>query len=220
MAESLHIEAPSASLALSLIERLNGFHAELVPCGDERFQVRVDLDGRAGADRLLLESLDRVERWLESSGLDLAQLHLNGRSYWLERRDGIPTRRAAGDLDGLVCRVRTIPLGGGIQVVSAEGELDLHTAPQLDAALASTDGHRVVLDLTEAPFLDSTALGVIVAARKRMREKGSQLMVATGNPTVSRVLSITGLEQILSVRPTLAEAIESALDGQAGETAR
>jgi len=218
--ESLHIEAPSASLALSLIERLNGFHAEVVPCGDERFQVRVDLDGRAGADRVLLESLDRVQRWLESSRLDLAEIRLNGRSYRLERRNGIPIPRAASEVDRLVCRMRTIVLGSGVHVISAEGELDLHTAAQLEEALESTDGPRVVLDLTEVPFLDSTALGVIVAASKRMQAQGRQLIVATGNKTVSRVLSITGLEQVISVRPTLAEAIESALDGLAGDIER
>ena len=93
--ESLHVEAPSAALALSLIEHLDGFHAEFLPSGSERFQVRVDLDGAAGADRVLLDSLERVDHWLESSGLDLVEVRLNGRSYGFERRDGaeIPPRR-------------------------------------------------------------------------------------------------------------------------------
>ena len=86
--ESLNVEAPSAALALLLVEHLDGFHAEVVPSADERFQVRVDLDGRAGADRVLLESLERVEHWLESSGLDLVEVQLNGRSYGFERSDG------------------------------------------------------------------------------------------------------------------------------------
>jgi anti-sigma B factor antagonist len=219
--ESLHIDAPSAPLALDLIERLNGFHAELVPVGGERFQVRVDLDGRAGADRLLLDSLDRVEGWLESSGLDLAEVRLDGRSYRLERKNGTPHALPVdSDLDGLVCRMRTIPLGTGVQVVSAEGELDLHTAPQLDEALRSTTCPRVILNLTDVPFLDSTALSVIVASEKRMRAEGRQLMVAAGNPATARVLSITGLDRALKIRPSLSEAIESALDGLVGDSAR
>ncbi len=214
MPESLQIEAPTASLALSLIERLNGFHAEVVPCGGERFQVRVDLDGRAGADRLLLDSLDLIERWLDSSGQALAEIHLNGRSYRLEIRDGIPLPpRANADLDGLVYRMRTIPLGTGVQVLSAEGELDLHTSAQLDEALRSTESSHVILDLTEVPFIDSTALGIVMASTKRLRAQGRELIVCAGNPTVSRVLSITGLDRSLNVRPSLAEAITSALDG-------
>jgi anti-sigma B factor antagonist len=210
--ESLYIETPSAPLALALIERLNGFHAEVVPCGDERFQVRVDLEGRSGADRALLDSLDRIERWLEASDLDLADVHLNGRSYRLERGDAKPPVQSHAEVDGLVFRMRTVPLGAGVQVLSAEGELDLHTTEQLDDALGSTDHSRVILDLTEVPFVDSTVLGTIVASTKKMRAQERDLILVAGNPVVARTLSITGLERVLSVHPSLAEAITSALD--------
>jgi anti-sigma B factor antagonist len=112
-----------------------------------------------------------------------------------------------------VCRMRTIPLGTGVQVISAEGELDLHATAQLSEALQSTECSRVILDLTEVPFLDSTALGAIVSSTKRMRSQGRELIVVPGNPTVSRVLSVTDLDRALSVRLSLAEAITSALDG-------
>ena len=213
MPESLHIETPSAPLALALIERLNGFHAEVVPCGDERFQVRVDLEGRSGADRALLDSLDRIQRWLESSDLDLAEVHLNGRSYRLERRNGKPPIQTRAEVDGLVFRMRTVPLGAGVQVLSAEGELDLHTAAQLGEALESTDHSRVILDLTEVPFVDSTALGTILASMKKMRADDRELIVVAGNPVVARALSITGLDRVFNVHHSLAEAITSALDG-------
>jgi anti-anti-sigma factor len=88
---------------------------------------------------------------------------------------------------------------------------DLLAAPQLDEALRSTECQRVILDLTHSPFLDSTALGVIVAAQKSMQAKGRELVVAAGNPTVARVLSVTGLDRSLKVRTSLSEAIESAL---------
>src|SRR5919109_4923016 len=132
--ESLLIESPSALQALALIERLDGFHAELEPLGGERFQVRVELNGRSrGPVRALLDTLDRIERWLEDSDLDLAEIHLNGRSYRLERRDGLPLLpRVDSELRGLLCQVRTIPLGAGVQVVSVEGELDLHSSPLLE----------------------------------------------------------------------------------------
>jgi anti-sigma B factor antagonist len=213
--ESLLIEAPSAPLALTLIERLDGFHAELVPLGGERFQVRVELDGRSqGSARPLLESLDRIESWLETSGLDLAEVHLDDRSYKLERPNGIPLLpRDDSELRGLLCQVRTIPIGAGVQVVSVDGELDLHTASQLEEALASTDCPSVVLDLTDAPFMDSTALAVIVDAAKRMSGQDRKLRVAAGNPAVSRVLQITGLDRSLAVRSSLSEALEVTLDG-------
>ena len=215
MPESILIEAPSAPLALSLIESLNGFHAELVPLGGERFHVRVELDGRNhGPVKPLLDGLDRIESWLEISGLDLAQIHLHDRAYKLERRDGSkPLPRVRSELQGVLCQVRTIPLGAGVQVVSVDGELDLHTCSQLAEALESTESARVVLDLTDAPFIDSTALGLIVDMSKRMARQDRKLTVVAGNPTVARVLQLTGLDQALGVRPALSEALEVALDG-------
>jgi len=217
VSESLYIETPSAPLALSLIERLNGFHAEVVPRENERFQVRVDLDGRRGSDRALLDTLERIEHWLESSDLDLAEVQLSGRTYRLRRSAEKPVRPANAEVDGLVVRIRAVPLGSGVQVVSVEGELDLHTASKLDEALESTDHSRVILDLTEAPFIDSTALGTIVAATKRMRSQERELIVVAGNPVVARALSVTGLERVFGVHHSLSEAITSALDGS-GQT--
>jgi anti-anti-sigma factor len=212
--ESLLIEAPSAPLALTLIERLDGFHAELVPLGNERFQVRVELDGRQGAMQPLLDSLDRIESWLETSGVDLAEIHLNDRTYKLERRNGTPLPPGTdSELQGLLCQVRTIPIGAGVQVVSVEGELDLHTSSQLEEALASTDSRCVVLDLTEAPFMDSTALAVIVDVARRMSSQDRKLLPVAGNPAVSRVFEITGLGRTLGVRSSLHEAIEASMDG-------
>src|SRR5688572_12593975 len=151
---------------------MSGLHAEATPDGEGRFRVKVELDGRTEKDRLLLDSFELIEGWLESSGLAFAEIHLNGRTHRLEGRAGTPLpQRANGDLSGLLCTVKKIPLGKGVQVISVEGELDVHTSEKLEGALQSTDSSRVVVDLTEAPFIDSTALAIIVAASKRLRKE-------------------------------------------------
>jgi anti-anti-sigma factor len=213
LSETLRIDLPTASLALSLLERLEDFRAEIVPLGGERYQVLVELDGGLKADGRAREGIARIERWLESTELNLAEIHLDDRPSRRERHNGPPLRSlATPEPNGLVCRVKTIAIGRDVRVVSAEGEVDLHTAPQLVELLASMESAHVILDLTEAAFVDSATVSSIVRADRRMRVEGRQLSITTGNPTVARLFEITELKGALDVHRTLAEAIESALE--------
>ena len=212
MSESLQIEVPTAASAVGLVDRLDGFPVELVTLSDDRFQVQIDL-GQDG-QRTILDVISRVEDWLESTDILLADIRLDGRSYRLERPNGLallPSVRPS-ELEGLVCQVKAIPLGAGVQVVSVEGELDLQTAPDLEQTLRATDLPCVIVDLTEVPFLDSTALGVLLAATRKMEKNGRRLLVAAGSPAVARTLTISGLARTLDVHDSLAEAITAALD--------
>jgi anti-anti-sigma factor len=210
--ESLRIDLPTASLALSLLECLEEFRAEVVPLGGERYQVLVELDGGPRADDRTRESLALIESWLKSTGLNVAEIHLDGRPSRLERRNGSPLRSLDTPEQGLVCRVKTIALGASVQVVSAEGEVDLHTAPQLGELLRSVESGHVILDLTEATFIDSMTLNILIASDKHLRGEGREFAIAAGNPTVARIFEITGLDRALDVHRTLAEAIESVLE--------
>lgn len=212
MPESLRIDLPTASLALSLLECLEDFRAEVVPLGGERYQVLVELDGGPRADDRTRESLALIESWLKSTGLNVAEIHLDGRPSRLERRNGSPLRSLDTPEQGLVCRVKTIALGASVQVVSAEGEVDLHTAPQLGELLRSVESGHVILDLTEATFIDSMTLNILIASDKHLRGEGREFAIAAGNPTVARIFEITGLDRALDVHRTLAEAIESVLE--------
>jgi anti-sigma B factor antagonist len=86
-------------------------------------------------------------------------------------------------------------------VLTVDGELDLSTSPDLrDALYALATGHeRIAIDLSAVTFMDSTALGVIVAGMKRARERGGELALIgpTGSPR--KVLSITALDQIVPI---------------------
>jgi anti-sigma B factor antagonist len=213
LSETLRIDLPTAPLALSLLERLEDFRAEVVPMGGKRYQILVELDGVPGANDRVREALARIEGWIETSELNLADVHLNGRPYRRASSDRPPSALAPPpESVGVVCRVKTIALGAGVQVVSAEGELDLHATPQLEELLRSTDSEHVILDLTEAVFVDSTTVSMIVGTANRMGEEGRRLSIVAGNPTVARLFKITGLDRVLDVHETLVEAIETALD--------
>jgi anti-sigma B factor antagonist len=97
----------------------------------------------------------------------------------------------------------------GAWVTIAGGEIDMSSAPELRSALAADGGAAlVVLDLRAVTFLDSSALGVIVAQLRRARERGSRFAVAAGpGSEARRLLELSGLLGTVEV----VEAPEGAL---------
>ena len=97
-------------------------------------------------------------------------------------------------------------------VVSVTGEIDLFTAPELKAALVEAidaGRTRVVVDLTGTTFLDSTALGVLIGAVKRLRSRDGVLTIVNTDANIAKTFEITGLDQIFTIRPTRHEAVEA-----------
>jgi len=91
----------------------------------------------------------------------------------------------------------------GETVLSAAGELDVNTAPELRehlARLAGDGARKIVVDLTYVSFIDSTALSVLVSALKRLRQTDGDLELASPNPSVKRVFEITGLTRLFTIR--------------------
>lgn len=99
---------------------------------------------------------------------------------------------------------------GDWSVVEVEGEVDMFTAPKLREALVQlVDGgsYRIVVDLEGVSFMDSTGLGTLVGGLKRVKEhEGSLALVCSSRP-VMRVLTITGLNNVFPIHPTLDEAL-------------
>jgi anti-sigma B factor antagonist len=91
---------------------------------------------------------------------------------------------------------------GGHAVVTATGELDLYTAPRLQAALSELlreRADRIVVDMSGIEFCDSTGMNVLLAALKRNREQGGTLELAAPRPAVRRILQVTGLDEVFTV---------------------
>lgn len=102
---------------------------------------------------------------------------------------------------------------GAVPVVHVRGDVDVTAAPMLrDAidALIGTGHQRLVLDLTEVTFIDSTGLGVVVGRLKGLRRSGGVLTVAASHERVLRVLSITGLDTVIEVAPDVERAVRAA----------
>jgi anti-sigma B factor antagonist len=107
------------------------------------------------------------------------------------------------------------PLGSDRHVIAVQGEIDLFTAPELKQVLAEAieQGRlRIVVDLTGTTFLDSTALGVLIGAVKRLRSREGALAIVNTDDSIAKTFEITGLDQIFTITVTRDDAL-AALDG-------
>src|SRR3954467_10110568 len=97
-------------------------------------------------------------------------------------------------------------------VVAVRGEIDLFTAPELKQKLTDAiEGGktRIVVDLSETTFLDSTALGVLIGAVKRLRSRDGVLTIVNTDANIAKTFEITGLDQIFTIRPTRDQSVEA-----------
>ena len=95
---------------------------------------------------------------------------------------------------------------GDVAVLAASGEVDVFTAPDLDAELTSLVAQgspRVVVDLSAVTFLDSTGLGVLVKALKGIREAGGTLHLVVTSDRIRKIFDITGLDASLPLFDTV-----------------
>jgi anti-sigma B factor antagonist len=89
---------------------------------------------------------------------------------------------------------------GATRTVRVGGSCDLATAPALRQtlhALTPPEVQSVVLDVTDLEFIDSTGLGVVLGAMRRLREGGGSLAIAGAHGIVRRVLEITDLDKVI-----------------------
>ncbi len=117
----------------------------------------------------------------------------------------------AGESDGERERrpVAVVERDGDATVVTLAGELDLYNAHEVRRALfaaAAESPERLVVDLSHVRFIDSTALGVLVEARRQLANRRAFLLAAPGLET-SRALQISGLDRHFAVHGTREDAL-------------
>jgi anti-sigma B factor antagonist len=95
--------------------------------------------------------------------------------------------------DDLRIEVEEAPDGA---VVRVHGEVDMDTAPALRECLNALTG-RVVVDLSETTFLDSSGMSVLVTQRNRLIGVGGDLSLRAPRHLVLRALEITGLDRLI-----------------------
>ena len=109
--------------------------------------------------------------------------------------------------------ITDIVRNGSSVIVSLAGELDLYNAHALRETLiqcCDEAPERLVVDLSEVKFIDSTALGVLIEARTRLPNRRGFMLASPGLET-RRALEISGLDRHFAVHSSLDEALAATL---------
>ena len=102
-------------------------------------------------------------------------------------------------------------VGDETHVVAVKGEIDLFTAPEFKLRIAApidAGCSHVVVDLREVSFIDSSSLGVLIGAHRRLKGRGGSLVVVCDNEAIVKTFKVTGLDGLFRLAPTLDAALE------------
>jgi anti-anti-sigma factor len=95
-----------------------------------------------------------------------------------------------------------VSIESGSARIALAGELDIATAPDFASRvreLPGRDGSRIVLDLRELEFMDSTGLRALLAVADSASALGMDVAIVRGGETVGRILELTGVDQRIAV---------------------
>lgn len=98
----------------------------------------------------------------------------------------------------------------GAAVVKLAGEIDMGHSPAVHQALVEVLERRparLVIDLSDVSYMDSSGVGILVDALRRVRVSGGKLVLVAVAPRVRSVLQITKLDQFFEMHSTLQEAL-------------
>lgn len=109
-------------------------------------------------------------------------------------------------------RIETYTTAPGEYVVALEGELDLAARPELEGELERLQDrrpHRIVADLTATTFVDVATLSLLETAQDRLRAVRGELRLVCNDRHTLKILGLTGLDRVLEVFETIAQALSA-----------
>jgi len=98
---------------------------------------------------------------------------------------------------------------GASCTIALKGEVDVYTSPRLKEELVNvvdSGCRQIVVDLEDLHFIDSSGLGVLVSALRRVKEHDGTLRLVCTKDSILKIFRITGLDKVFPVFTTAAEA--------------
>jgi len=100
---------------------------------------------------------------------------------------------------------------GQWEILTVTGEIDMATAPRFRQrllAVISTGAQNVVIDLSGVDFIDSTGLGVLMGAAKRVRSSGGDIRLVMAGSRLAELIELTRLDRVLDVFDSVSSATQ------------
>jgi anti-sigma B factor antagonist len=100
--------------------------------------------------------------------------------------------------------------GEDAHVVAVTGEIDLFTAPDFKrhvSAPIDAGVSHVIVDLSATTFIDSSSLGVLIGAHRRLKLRGGSLTIVCDNEAITKTFRITGLDGVFNLVPKIDDAV-------------
>lgn len=107
--------------------------------------------------------------------------------------------------------VRTEALEGGVVVVTPVGDVDMSRSPDLrhviQSQFARSGLRRLVIDLDEVGYMDSSGLATLVEAMRTAKKNAVELVLASLSPRVRSLFEIAKLDTVFEISGSREEAI-------------
>ena len=108
---------------------------------------------------------------------------------------------------------KTFRVGKNSVIVELHGEIDQYAAAQLkeniDIEIENSPKKNLIFDLKNVDLMDSSGIGLIVGRYKLITALGGKLALCNASKSVAKILSLSGIEKIVSNFPSLSEAEKS-----------
>ncbi|MCK9216819.1 MAG: anti-sigma F factor antagonist [Firmicutes bacterium] len=106
----------------------------------------------------------------------------------------------------------TFEIANEALIIKLFGELDHHSSDyireKIDAEIADKNFKKIIIDVGNLNFMDSSGIGVMIGRYKQITSKGGKLAIANLNPQIKRIYDVCGLKKIIPSYKTNEIAIE------------
>src|ERR1041385_7657849 len=105
-----------------------------------------------------------------------------------------------------------MPLQHGANVLPLKGEIDLHVSPAVTQsldAMAEKKPERIVIDLSDATYIDSAGLAALILAMQKVEAYGGRFFLTGVHETMRSIFETSRLDQIFQIFPDVDAALAS-----------